>query len=229
MKSKWFELKPKAIALRKQGESINVIESSLGIPRSTLSGWFKDVALTEKQQQALQQRRRNAWVKARQKAVEWHNEQKRVRLHIANTEAMRTLRSVDINDRHVLELALAVLYLAEGSKKNVETALGSSDVATLRFFLNGLNKVFDYDINTVRCELYLRADQEPEDLKRYWSQELGLPIKNFRQVNFDKRSVGKKTYDAYKGVCGLRCGNVAIRRRLVYLAEEYFAIIGRQK
>jgi len=38
MKSKWYELKPDAIKLRKKGFSIGKIERRLGIPRSTLSG-----------------------------------------------------------------------------------------------------------------------------------------------------------------------------------------------
>ncbi len=80
-----------------------------------------------------------------------------------------------------------------------------------------------------RCELYLRYDQDPDELKKYWAKELALPLPNFTQVNRDKRTVGRKTYDHYKGVCSLRCGNVAIQRRLVFLAEQYFAIIGRHK
>lgn len=168
-------------------------------------------------------------VTARKGAAKWHNEQKVQRLRQAELEADIVLNKLDIHDEHILELSLAVLYLAEGSKKNIETAIGSSDPNTLRFFLMGLQTVFQYDVQTVRCELYLRADQEPEQMKRYWAKELCLPLKNFRQVNIDKRTEGKSTYNHYKGVCSLRCGNVAIRRRLVYLAEKYFAIIGQQK
>lgn len=94
--------------------------------------------------------------------------------------------------------------------------------------MKGIETVFDYDVSIVRCELYLRADQDPLTLKKYWAKELGLPPTNFKQVNLDQRSAGKKTYETYKGVCSLRCGNIAIRRRLVFLAEEYFGIIGGQ-
>lgn len=227
MKSKWNHLKIKAMELRKQGSSIGSIEARLGIPRSTLSYWFKDVKLSARQKEKLHENWKNALVKARTEAVKWHNQQKANRLKIAKAEALKSIKKIDTHDKHVLELALAVLYLAEGSKKNVETALGSSDPNTLRFFLRGLEKVFEHDVNTVRCELYLRSDQDVEKIKRFWSKELSLPISNFKQVNIDRRSVGKTTYEGYYGVCGLRCGNVAIRRRLVYLAEEYFAIIGR--
>jgi hypothetical protein len=193
-----------------------------------LSYWLKDVELTVAQKAKLHQNWKDALGTARLGAVKWHNEQKANRLATAKTQASHTLQKIDITDPAILELSLAVLYLAEGYKKNPETGLGSSDPATLRFFLKGIETVFDYDVSTVRCELYLRADQDPLTLKKYWAKELGLPPTNFKQVNLDQRSAGKKTYETYKGVCSLRCGNIAIRRRLVFLAEEYFGIIGGQ-
>ena len=45
MQSKWFELKPTAVKLRRKGFSIGKIEYNLGIPRSTLSGWLKNIEL----------------------------------------------------------------------------------------------------------------------------------------------------------------------------------------
>ena len=229
MKSKWSHLKPEAIRLRKLGKSLPYVHQKLRIPKSTLSYWFKDIELTPKQQENLQNNWKNALVKARLEAVKWHNQQKNDRLLHAEKLANKTLSTIDTADKATLELALAVLYLAEGSKKNIETAMSSSDHNTLRFFLKGLEVIFDNEVETVRCELYLRADQNPDELKKYWAKELDLPMQNFKQVNVDKRSVGKKTYPDYHGVCALRCGNVAIRRRLVYLAEKYFAIIGQQK
>ena len=47
MQSKWFEYKEEVCNLRKQGVSMTIIERRYGIPRSTLSGWFKDISLTE--------------------------------------------------------------------------------------------------------------------------------------------------------------------------------------
>ncbi len=226
MKSKWSDLKPEAIKLRRKGFSIAAVEKTLGIPRSTLSGWFKDIHLTPEQKAILDQNWRNGLVKARKGAVKWHNQQKEARLQKAQDDANSIVNKIDTTNKETLELALAVLYLAEGSKKNIETALGSSDSITLRFFLTALETLFDFNRNSVRCELYLRADQNPEELKKYWAKELSIPLVNFKQISVDKRSLGKETYDYYKGVCSLRCGNVAIRRRLVYVAEKYFAIIG---
>ncbi len=221
MKSKWYELKEDAIMLRKSGVSIGKIESRLGIPRSTLSGWFKGIKLTAKQIRKIEREWRNDLKKARKKAVIWHNAQKRKRLEAAEKAAKKVLNDIDLNNLSFFELALAFLYLGEGSKRNSETAIGSSDPKILKFFLAGLKNIYDIDISKIRCELYLRADQNPKKIRNYWSKTLNIPLNNFRQINIDKRTKGTKTYSYYKGVCNLRCGNVAIQRKLMSLAELF--------
>jgi len=217
MKSKWYELKSDAIKLRKRGLSIGRIERRLGIPRSTLSGWLKNVKLTQGQKEKLLQDWKNALVKARKKAVLWHNAQKAKRLLEAKCEALKTLEKIDINDPNIIELALAMLYLGEGAKTTDETAIGSSDPSILKFFLAILKGIYNLDVRKIRCELNLRADQSPEKMKRFWAKELKLPLSNFRHVNIDKRTIGSKTYPNYKGVCHIKCGSVAIQRKLTHI------------
>ncbi|MFA5050739.1 MAG: hypothetical protein WC499_01310 [Patescibacteria group bacterium] len=221
MKSKWYELKNNAVKLRQQGISIGKIEHRLKIPRSTLSGWFKNIQLTPKQKKKLLANQKNALVKARKKAVFWHNEQKKIRLQEAENEAIKTLKNIDINNQNILEVAIAFLYLGEGSKNNLETALGSSNPLILKFFVAAIRKVYKLDINKIRCELSLRADQDPEEMKKFWAKTLKLPICNFKQINIDRRTKGSKTYPYYKGVCHLRCSNAAIQRKLIYLGNLF--------
>lgn len=221
MKSKWYEFKDDAIKLRRKGFSIGKIESRLGIPRSTLSGWFKNVELSEKQKKKLFFNWKRGLMKARKKAVIWHNEQKKKRLRIAREEAIKTINNIDIADINILELSLAMLYLGEGSKRNIETAIGSSDPVILKFFLASLKQVYNLDVKKIKCELGLRADQNPQRIKRFWSRTLKLPLSNFKQISIDKRTKGSKTYPNYKGVCNLRCGNVAIQRKLMYISDFF--------
>jgi hypothetical protein len=228
MKSRWFELKDKAIKLRKQGFSMNVIERRYGIARSTLSGWFKKVKLTPAQKKKLLQNSKIALIVARKKAVLWHNEQKQRRFEEARLQALRTLGNINTNNKCILELALAILYLSEGSKTTVETSIGSSDPLILKFFLSCLKKIYNFDVKKTRCELHLRADQDPEKIKRFWSRELKLSLNNFKQITINKRTLGSKNYPYYKGVCALRCGNVAIQRRLLYLARFFCKKIAKQ-
>ncbi len=220
MKSNWFELKPKAIVLRKLGNSIRDIEISLRIPRSTLSGWFKDIELTDSQYKILKEKHKEALVRARTKAIIWHNQQKEFRLKSAEKEADHTLAKIKNTDE-TIELALALLYLGEGFKKSPRTGMGNSDPLILKFFLKILLDTYKINIDNIRFELHIRNDQNPEIIKKYWSQELKVPLNKFKSVSVDKRTMGKSTYESYKGVCVIDCGNIAIQRKLVYIGRKF--------
>ena len=220
MKSKWFGLKSKATRFRKSGKSISFIEYKLGIPRSTLSGWFKNIELSSKQKETLNDNRRNALVVARAKAVVWHNEQKNKRLKIAEEQALCVLKKLNTSNKEILDLALSFLYLGEGFKMK-ETAIGNSNPLILRFFISVLRKNYNLVPAKIKCELHLRSDQNPEEMKKYWSKTLLIPLENFKGVSIDHKTKGTTTYPEYKGVCVLRCGSVAIQRKLVYFSEMF--------
>jgi len=221
MRSKWYGSRGRALRLRKEGHSYREIESRLGIPRSTLSGWFKDIKLSSEQREKLSGRWKQGLVKARKRAALWHNKQKRMRLEDAERQALSVLAKINSDSAAIQELALAALYMGEGRKRSGDTSLGSSDPLILKFFLAVLKGVYKVDSNKIRCSLYLRADQDDEDLKNFWSSELGLPLSSFVRVYKDKRTAGSKSYSDYKGVCDVRCGGVAIRRKLMSLSRLF--------
>ncbi len=221
MISKWFELKPEAIRLRRLGTSIRDVEKILKIPRSTLSGWFKDIKLDFKQRYKLTQNRLKHLKKARELAVKWHNKEKEIRLRKAESQALEILSKLDIQNQLIQDLALAMLYLGEGSKTKSGTGMGSSDPLILKFFIHSLVKNYNVSINKIKCSLHLRADQDPEKLREYWSRELNIPLENFTSASIDQRTKGRSTYSTYNGVCVVNCGNIALQRRLVYLSRKF--------
>ncbi len=220
MESKWFKLKTRAITFRKQGKSIRNIELTLGIPRSTLSGWFKNIKLTTSQAKILEQKHKKSLIAARKKAVLWHNKQKNNRLQLAEHEANKTLFKINSN-QEIMELALALLYLGEGFKKSPTTGIGNTDPLLLKFFLKIMLNVYKLDIRKIRFDLHIRADQNPESIKKYWSKILGAPLNRFKSISVDKRTIGRISYKDYKGVCVIDCGNIAIQRKLVYIGRKF--------
>lgn len=116
-KSKWLHLKETALRMRRSGTPLGQIGKELGIPKSTLSYWFIGIKLTVKQRTAI----RKNWLKAikesRGNAILWHNQQKAARIEGARLEAEAVIGALDIRNIPMLELALAFLYLGEGSKK----------------------------------------------------------------------------------------------------------------
>ena len=214
-------MRGKAELLRKRGLSVRQIEEQLKIPRSTLSGWLRNIRLSPAQKKVLNENCKEALVSARKRAVLWHKEQKGKRIDAARQGALNFLNNIDVHRPEFQELALAVLYMAEGRKVAEETSLGSSDPLMLKFFLGSLKKLYGIDINKISCSLHLRADQSEEELRRFWSIELGLPLNKFKEVYKDNRTIGSKTYDGYKGVCSIRYGSIAIKRRLLFLSQLF--------
>src|SRR4030095_5941011 len=94
MQSVWYELKPAAIHLRKRGRSLRFIESTLGISRSTLSGWLKDVELTESQKSDLLASKQSSLVKAREIAQEKHLQKESAMSKIAESYACDAIKEI---------------------------------------------------------------------------------------------------------------------------------------
>lgn len=221
MISKWFRLKAKAIKMRRAGNSLRDVSLALNIPKSTLSGWFKDIKLSAKHQKTLDKRHADALVKARKSAAIINKDQKVQRLKLAENEANKVIQSIDLDNKSIIEIALALLYLGEGFKKTATTGMGNSDSRILKFFLWTMIHIYSLDVNKLRFDLHLRADQDETEIKRYWSKELSVPIEKFKYVVKDKRTEGRTSYSNYKGVCLINCGNVAIQRKLVYIGRKF--------
>lgn len=220
MRSRWFNFKDKAIAMRKNSASIKDIENKLKIPRSTLSGWLRAIKLRKSQKDLIHKRWRQRLVETRKRAIEWHNIQKINRLKEAENQALKALETIDTNDRSIQNLALSMLYLGEGFKKDT-FGMGNSDPMILKLFVSLLLKVYLVPLAKLSCELHLRADQNPKKIKKYWSRELDIPISNFKWVSVDKRTLGSPTYPHYKGVCIVRFGSIAIQRKLLYTSKIF--------
>ena len=163
----------------------------------------------------MQKNKEEAWARARVNALKWHRNQKTLRLAEAESDAKQVIERLKLSN-DLLDLAFAMLYLGEGAKSGV-TSLASSDPMILRFVLVALERIYATPRTSVRCELHLRMDQSGDEMKKYWSEQLGVPLPQFRYVAHDKRSNGKETYKHYKGVCVVLCKNVAIQRKLISL------------
>ena len=205
---------------------MTVIEREYGIPRSTLSGWFKDIQLSEEQRTRLMKRSQDGWKKAREKAVVAHNTLKAERLYIAERDAADIVNRLQVTPE-VLDVAFAMLYFGEGAKKNT-TSIGNSNPLVLRFVLAVLYRNYAVKPSQIRCDLHLRADQDGDAMKQYWSEKLALPLSQFKYIAYDKRSVGKPTYNHYKGVCVITCNQIAIQRKLISLYNQFCTKISEE-
>lgn len=223
MESRWLELKGRATSLRKRGLSIRYIENKLGISRSTLSGWFKDIKLSKEQRKKLFNDWKNGLMNARKKAALWHIKQGNDRKWAIREEVKNFVSGVNI-DKKIGELMMATFYLAEGGKTENNFVIANSNPEILKGIINLQRYLYKLDESKFRCALHLRKDQDEERLKNFWSKTLDIPKLKFLKTQFDKRTI-KKTYDHYKGVCVLIYYDMALQRRILYLGNEILKII----
>lgn len=219
MVSKYSHLYPKAVDMRKRGTSLRDIERDLGIPKSTLSGWLRSVHITPSQKKKLLGDKAKGLMKARELAAIKNRSLKVERLRLIEEEMQRVFNSIP-SGKAVWELALAMLYLGEGSKTR-ELGLGNSNPVIVRFYIDALEKIYGLDRKSLRADLHLRADQDEANMRRYWSKVTGIPLRRFTYAVRDKRTAGKPTYEQYKGVCYIAGGGLEIQRRLGYLATVF--------
>ena len=225
MKSKWFKLKETAISLRKKGFSIKHVEKKLGINRSTLSGWFKNIQLTQAQKDQLLLNWKNGLIAAQKKGSQWHMDQGN-RRRTAIREEVQKFIPKEAFDQKTGELIMATFYLAEGGKKENSFAIANSNPAILKGIVTLLRYLYPLDESKFRCCLHLRSDQNEKELKSYWSKLLNIPEAKFHKTQFDKRTI-KKTYENYKGVCLVNYFDMALQRRVLYIGDKLLSIIDK--
>jgi len=193
----------KAIILRKKGKSYSEIQTilNLKIPKSTLSYWLKDVTLNKNQKKRIERLIENGGRKGRLKSIKVKEIRKEENIKIIRNR-VKGLPLLINEDKDIAKIALAMLYLGEGSKKGNSVTFGNSNPDVISLFLKLLRGVYDLDSKKFRCTLQCRADQDVKKLERFWKKITQIPKSQFYRAQIDPRTIAKKTIKKdYKGVC----------------------------
>ena len=211
--------------LRREGWSLREISEELGIPRNTLTLWLRDIELTPDQHERLRDKKLKAGFAneySRFLAAEWHRRQKMDRIEIERRKAEALLDSLE-QPMHATHIAAAMLYLGEGSKAADALAFANSNPDIICYWLYLLRTGFPIDESKFRLRVMIRADQDGEEIRQYWTNITN--IHKCMPVYVDPRTVGKSaTYADYKGVCTIYYNDLAMRR---YLDAVAHSMMGR--
>ncbi|KKU66624.1 MAG: hypothetical protein UX89_C0020G0001 [Parcubacteria group bacterium GW2011_GWA2_47_16] len=202
---KWDKIREQAIVLRVQGKTYPEIQNALGIkvPKGNLFYWFQDIKLTPEQAEKIRQQNLRSLVGTRVKA---HAalKQKREKYLASVTDRVKDFASV-LSSKKTAKVALAVLYITEGSKSQGSICFGNSDPYIISLFLHLLRFCYNIDEQKLRCTVQCRADQNIEELESFWMRITGVSKELFSKAQIDPRTVGKPTKKAhYKGVCRIQ-------------------------
>ncbi len=196
------KLREQVIKLRRQGKTYSEIQSRLGliIPKSTLSYWCRNTPLPLNYQRKIQEYNKINLNKARKIALIVNKIKKEKRLQLILSHNLHL--SGILKNQDVAKVALAMLYLGEGSKERGALTFANSDPFIISLFLRLLRYCYNLDESKFRCTLLCRADQNIKKLEEFWSQITKIPLSQFYKARIDPRTIGKPSKKLnYKGVC----------------------------
>ncbi len=203
MRSSFGTFKQRAVILRKAGKTYGEIRKIIGkeIPKSTLSLWLSKTHLSFVQRSKLNKSAEENMKRGRRIAFATKQLQREKYFEVIRKRIMH-LRGV-IRNKNVAKIALAMLYLGEGSKTQRGFLIfGNSSPTIIGLFMRLLRYCYNVNESRLRCTVQCRADQNIQQLERHWSHITQIPHKQFYKSRIDPRTIGKPSIKQdYKGVC----------------------------
>lgn len=198
--------KKKAIILRKQGESIKGIAQTLGVAKSSISVWVRDVQLTKKQKSELSRSGFSKEVVEKRRATRLLNE------HVKREFTMlRAGDSITKISQHELRFIGLALYWGEGGKTDQGVArVSNSDPAIIKIMMRFFKEICNVEEGKFRGHIHTYSHLNVKDAEKYWSVVSGIPQVQFYKTYIKKSdsSLNKKdklpygTFDIY--VCNTK-------------------------
>lgn len=215
------EIKQKVQDLRREGWSLGELGLKTGISKSTISGWVRDIRLSEAQKRRIKEKEIASASKARQLAIKsWHKKIENWKEGIR--KKIQHFGKISLRNQKIGKLVCGLLYLCEGSKYPATKCLafGNSDPKIIRAFLDLLRKYFHIRENKLRCRIIPRWDQDINELQSFWSSITKIPLGKFYKTISDKRTKGKVTAkENYRGVCVIYYCDTSLQFELQSIGE----------
>jgi predicted transcriptional regulator len=152
--------------LRAQGKTLQDIADELGVAKSSVSLWVRDVPFTPSKRRYGPQRRPN-------------------RLHDEKMAQISQLDSYGLERigtlcEEAFLVAGVALYAGEGGKTDGAVKFANTDAAMMRFFCAWLRYFFDVDESRLRVRVYLHEGLDLDAAEAFWSEITDVPRSQFR-------------------------------------------------
>jgi hypothetical protein len=171
----------------------------LGIPKSTLSGWLKDIELSKELKRRLQEKASFFGLKSLIKRNKLQTKDAQKRASNMNFLGKNEIR--DITKKDLLMIGV-ILYWAEGYKRlktrngkeitSHPISLTNSDPLIVFTFIQFLKKILKIPNEKIFIESRLFEHMEPELAITYWMNVTGLSRAQFKKPMYPLSSASKK-------------------------------------
>lgn len=205
-----------------EGLSVREICERLGVSKSSVSVWVRDIKLTPEQKQALKDRYGPGYPGRRKGADA--NKKKGLEQRKQYQEEGR----IKAREGDPLHLAGCMLYWAEGRKDRNTLEFTNSDAAMMQFYIRFLREsmnVADEDIK-LQVNCYLENGLTLEQIEQYWLDLLGLQPDCLRKPNLHNRPKSSKQQGRILlyGTLKLYIGSTQLVQHVFGAIQEYSGI-----
>jgi len=192
--------KQKALELRRNGYSFGEITQELGVAKSSVSLWVRDIKLTKEQKLLLRSKHNNSEVIERRRATRLKNE--RIKREAIIIEAQRTVTNLTLKE---LFIAGVMLYWAEGGKTQSVVRFSNGDPEMIKIMMVFFKKICRVPQEKFHGYIHIHPHLDNKLAEVYWSKVSGIGLekfyKTYRKVNPSSKNKRKSlpygTFDIY--------------------------------
>lgn len=212
------EEKLRAIALREKGYSLNEIVEAVGVAKSSVSVWVRNIPLTRKARKRLLTK-----IKLGQLVSAEHKREKTQKLlEIYRKKAVEELGGIKF-DKKINRLLCALFYWCEGAKDASHGIyFANSDPSVIKSFLRLFRQGFDVDEKKFRVCLHLHEYHDPQKQLRFWSKTMEIPLSQFIKP-YLKPNTGKRIRKNYPGCASVRYASSDMARQILMTASAFLS------
>ena len=197
-----------AFKMRTTGKSYREIREALGVPVSTLSEWFGQIAWSKDMARKLAAK---AQVQHTARVVQLGKIRGRYLARAYDEARIEAKMDLEILKYNPLFIAGLMLYWGEGDKASKsQVRLANTDPELIKLFVFFLKNVCNIPVEKIGISILTYPDIEDETNRKYWSEISGIALDKFiKSILIQGRH---KTKRLGHGVCS------------VYVSSTYFKV-----
>ncbi|XOB40352.1 MAG: helix-turn-helix domain-containing protein [Candidatus Nealsonbacteria bacterium] len=208
-----LKLKLKAKELRKKGLSVKTIQKRLGVSRSSVSLWVRDIQLTRKQLERLYLNKKTGALRGSIIAAMNATKRRRELTRKLIAQGKKEIGNISKRDRFIAGIAL---YLGEGSKTDGDVSFSNSNPEAMKFMVSWFRAFCKAPEKRLRGSLYIHSNLDEKKSKRFWSEITEIPLSQFTKSYIVKNNPHRlrKTKHIY-GVFRVKISDVNLHRKIM--------------
>jgi AcrR family transcriptional regulator len=152
--------------MRAEGMTLLDIATRLGVSKSSVSLWVRDVEFTPSRRRYGPHRRPHPAHEAKLRQIE-------------ELDAEGVARIGTLSDDAFLAAGVA-LYAGEGTKREGAVRFANTDPTMVRLFCAWLRRFFDIDESRLKVRVYLHQGLDLDAAQAHWSRVTAVPLAQFR-------------------------------------------------